>query len=258
MPFPLAGHDLEGKVVLVTGGGSGIGAGVAEAFGRAGAYVALTYLESATGANHVVNAISDQGGKALAISADLTDETEVARAFQAVTDRFGALDVLVANCGGLLQRERVSDCSLELWNRAIAVNATSTFLSCRAALQVMEAARGGTIVTISSLAAINGGGTGAAHYAAAKGAVVAFTRALAKEVGSHGIRVNSIAPGLIGTQFHDRFSTPQGREATVARTPLGREGSPADVARLALFLASPLSSFITGETIELSGGLSLA
>ena len=120
-----------------------------------------------------------------------------------------------------------------------------------------QAMMNGAIVTISSLAAINGGGAGAAHYAAAKGGVVAFTQALAKEVGGLGIRVNTVAPGLINTQFHDDFSTREGREATVARTPLAREGTPADVAGLVLFLASPLSAFITGETIEVSGGQSL-
>jgi 3-oxoacyl-[acyl-carrier protein] reductase len=249
---------LADKVVLVTGGGSGIGRGIAEAFGHAGAKVALTYRDSAAGAQQVADAIAGNGGESLALPADVTDERAVEEVFAAVVDRFGALDVLVANCGGLLQRSSVRDCSLELWNQAIAVNLTSTFLCCRAALRVMEPARSGTIVTISSLAALNGGGTGSAHYATAKGGVVTFTRALAKEAGPLGIRVNSVAPGLIGTQFHDRFSTPEGREKTVGRTPLGREGSPADVAGLVLFLASSLAAFVTGETIEVSGGQSLA
>ena len=249
---------LEGKVVLVTGGGSGIGRGIAEAFGDAGSKVALTYRESADGANEVAARIAGAGGEALTLPADLTQEAEVGRVFDEVVDRFGTLDVLVTNSGGLLQRSRVIDCSLELWNLAIAVNLTSTFLCCRAALKIMEPARSGAIVTISSLAALNGGGAGAAHYAATKGGVVAFTRALAKDVGSLGIRVNTVAPGLIGTQFHDRFSTPDGRAKTVGRTPLAREGSPADVAGVVLFLASPLAAFVTGETIEVSGGQSLA
>jgi 3-oxoacyl-[acyl-carrier protein] reductase len=252
------GLGLEGKVVLVTGGGSGIGRGIAAAFGRAGAKVALTYRESVAGAQEVVATIADGGGEALALPADLTREDEVQHVFEGVVDRFHTLDVLVTNTGGLLQRSKVVDCSLALWNEAVAVNLTSTFLCCRAALQVMEPARSGAIVTISSLAALNGGGAGAAHYAATKGGVVSFTRALAKEVGGLGIRVNTVAPGLIGTQFHDRFSTREGREKTVGRTPLAREGSPMDVAGLVLFLASPLAAFITGETIEVSGGQSLA
>ncbi|HEU0116645.1 MAG TPA: glucose 1-dehydrogenase [Thermomicrobiales bacterium] len=253
-----ASLGLEGKSVLVTGGGSGIGRGIAEAFGQAGAKVALTYRESADGANEVVAAIADRGGEAMAMAADLTGEAEVARVFDAVVDRFGTLDALVTNSGGLLQRSRIVDCPLDLWHQAIAVNLTSTFLCCRAALKIMEPARSGAIVTISSLAALNGGGSGSAHYAATKGAVVTFTRALAKDVGGLGIRVNSVAPGLIGTQFHDRFSTPEGRAKTVARTPLGREGTPRDVAGVVLFLASPLAAFVTGETIEVSGGQSLA
>jgi 3-oxoacyl-[acyl-carrier protein] reductase len=107
---------------------------------------------------------------------------------------------------------------------------------------------------MSSLAAHDGGGAGAAHYAASKGAVLTFTRSLAKEVGPLGIRVNGIAPGLIATRFHDTFSTPEGRQATVNRTPLHREGQPEDVAGIALFLASPHASFIAGETIEVNGG----
>ncbi|HET7095108.1 MAG TPA: glucose 1-dehydrogenase [Thermomicrobiales bacterium] len=253
-----AGLGLAGKVILVTGGGSGIGRGIAEAFGRAGSRVALTYRDSADGARDVVAAIEDRGGEALALAADLTDEAEVARVFDAVAERFGGLDTLVTNSGGLLQRSRIADCSLDLWNQAIAVNLTSTYLCCRAALKIMEPARSGAIVTISSLAGLNGGGAGSAHYAATKGAVVTFTRALAKDVGGFGIRVNSVAPGLIGTQFHDRFSTPEGRAKTVARTPLGREGTPQDVAGVVLFLASPLAAFVTGETIEVSGGQSLA
>jgi 3-oxoacyl-[acyl-carrier protein] reductase len=249
---------LQDKAVLVTGGGSGIGRGIAEAFGQAGARVALTYRESVAGADEVVAAIAGAGGEVLALPADLTLEEDVERVFDAVGERFGALDVLVTNSGGLLQRSRVVDCSLDLWQRAIAINLTSTFLCCRAALRLMEPARSGAIVTISSLAALNGGGAGSAHYAASKGGVVTFTRALAKEVGPLGIRVNSVAPGLIGTQFHDRFSTPEGRLKTVGRTPLAREGSPADVAGLVLYLASPLAAFITGETIEVSGGQSLA
>jgi 3-oxoacyl-[acyl-carrier protein] reductase len=118
----------------------------------------------------------------------------------------------------------------------------------------MQKAGRGTIITISSLAAHDGGGAGAAHYAASKGAILTFTRSLAKEVGSSGIRVNGIAPGLIATRFHDQFSTAAMRQGAVNRTPLGREGQPEDVAGVALFLASPAASFITGETIEVNGG----
>ena len=169
-------------------------------------------------------------------------------------ERFGKIDVLITNSGGLLQRSKVADCTRELWDQALAVNLTSMFLCCRAVLPHMERAGHGCIITMSSLAAHDGGGFGAAHYAASKGGVITFTKALAKEMGPSGIRVNSIAPGLIATRFHDRFSTPEGRQATVERTPLRREGQPQDVADAALFLASPQASFITGATIEVNGG----
>jgi 3-oxoacyl-[acyl-carrier protein] reductase len=248
---------LQGKVAVVTGGASGIGRAIAEAFGRYGASVLLTYHVSEQGASETVAAIEAAGSKAVALRANLTQEAEAERVIATAIDQFGALDILVANSGGLLQRSRVADCSLDLWQQALAVNLTSTFLCCRAALRYMEPAGRGCIITISSLAAHDGGGKGASHYAAAKGGVLTFTKALAKEVGPLGIRVNSIAPGLIATQFHDRFSTAAGRQAAVARTPLGREGMPEDIAGAALFLASPAASFITGETIEVNGGQGL-
>lgn len=250
----ISGLGLAGKVAIVTGGGSGIGRGIAEAFGRHGAHVVVSYMTSATGAEAAADMIRQSGGQARAIQADMTREEDAARIADTAIAEFGRIDVLVANSGGLLQRSRVSECSLDLWNRALSVNLTSTFLACRAVLPHMEAAQQGTIVTVSSLAAHDGGGNGAAHYAASKAGVLTFTKALAKEVGGLGIRVNSVAPGLIGTQFHDQFSTPEGRLAVVGRTPLAREGQPEDVANTVLFLASPLASFITGETIEVNGG----
>lgn len=249
--------DVRGQTAVVTGGASGIGRGVAEALGRNGANVLLTYYASDRGATEAVAAIEALGARAIALRADLTQEEDVERVVQTAIDAFGGIDILVANSGGLLQRSPVAECSLELWNNALAVNLTSTFLCCRAVLPHMRRAGRGRIITISSLAAHDGGGQGASHYAAAKAGVLTFTKALAKEVGPDGIQVNSIAPGLIGTQFHDRFNTPEGRKSVVGRTPLGREGNPDDVAGAALFLASPAASFITGETIEVNGGQGL-
>lgn len=246
-----------GQRVLVTGGASGIGRGIAEAFGRHGAQVALTYLSSDGGAAATVAAIEATGARAMAMQADLTQEADVERVVAAMVARFGGIDVLVTNAGGLLQRSRVVECSRALWDQALAVNLTSTFLCCRAVIPHMEQAGQGCIITISSLAGHDGGGAGAAHYAAAKGGVITFTRALAKELGPLGIRVNGIAPGLIATQFHDRFTSPEARQATVERTPLRREGLPDDVAGVALFLASPQAAFLAGETIEVNGGQGL-
>lgn len=245
--------ELKDKVVLVTGGASGIGRGVSEAFAREGAVVVLTWYSSDAGAAETVATIEAAGGKARAIQADLAEPGEAARVIEDIVSTEGRLDVVVANSGGLLQRSPIETCPLELWNKAIAVNLTSTFLTCQAAIPHLKQTRG-SIVTVASLAAHDGGGAGSGHYATSKGGVLTFTRALAKELGPAGVRVNSVAPGLIGTQFHDQFSTPEGRLATVGRTPLAREGTPDDVASAILYLASERASFLTGEVIEVNGG----
>ena len=251
------GFDLSRQVAIVTGGASGIGRAISEGLARCGASVLLTYFASDQGASETVSTIEAAGGQAVALWADLTQEAEAERVVGAAVERFSGVDILVTNSGGLLQRSRVPDCPLELWSTALAVNLTSTFLCCRAVLPHMERAGKGCIITISSLAAHDGGGQGASHYASPKAGVLTFTKALAKEVGPIGVRVNSVAPGLIATQFHDRFSTPEGRQAVVGRTPLSREGKPEDVAGAVLFLASPHAAFITGEAIEVNGGQGL-
>jgi 3-oxoacyl-[acyl-carrier protein] reductase len=251
------GIDLNGQVAVVTGGASGIGRAVSEALGAAGAKVLLTYFQSDQGAAETVAAIGEAGSEAEAVRADLALEADAALVAARAVERFGGIDILVANSGGLLRRSPVAECTLELWQAALNVNLTSTFLACRAVLPHMQRRGKGCIVTVSSLAAHDGGGQGAAHYAAAKGGVLTFTKALAKEAAPSGIRVNGVAPGLIATQFHDRFSTPEGRKAVVGRTPLGREGTPEDVAGAVLYLVSPMASFLAGETIEVNGGQGL-
>ena len=244
---------LSGKSVLITGGASGIGQGIALAFAAEGANVAITYATSDPA--ETTDKIKALGRKVLAMKADLRLEKDCDSVVKETISAFGDLDILVANSGGLLKRSRVAETSLELWNEALALNLTSTFLCCRAALRHMEAKKKGNIILMSSLAAHDGGGFGASHYAATKGAILTYTRAMAKEVGPLGIRVNGLAPGLIATRFHDTFSTSEGRKATVERTALRREGTPQDVALAALFLASDDASFLAGETIEVNGGL---
>lgn len=247
---------VEGKIAIVTGGASGIGRGVSEAFASSGIKVALTYYESEAGAKETVAGIEAAGGEALAIKADLTKEADAERVVAETVAKFGRVDIVVANSGGLLKRAPLVETTLEFWNEVFAVNVVSTFLICKAALPALIEAGGGSIVTMGSMAAHDGGGPNAVHYAASKGAILTFTKALAKQVAPHNIRVNSVAPGLIGTQFHDEFNTLEGRAATVARTPIQREGTPEDVAASILFLASPRASFITGETIQINGGQS--
>lgn len=239
---------------FVTGGASGIGAAIVRAHAARGDNVAFTFWSSAAEAQSLQ---AELGSCALAMHCDVTDEAQVDNAFAQVRSRFGRLDTVVANAGGLLERVKCADMTLEFWNRALALNLTSAFLCCRAALRQMLPQRGGNIVIISSLAGHDGGGPGASHYGAAKGALLAYTRALAKEAGPEGVRVNAIAPGLIATRFHDVFNTPQGRAAGVERTPLRREGQPDDVAHAALYLSSTGASFITGEVIEVNGGMAL-
>lgn len=245
------------KVVLVTGGASGIGAATTRAFAREGAKVAFTFITSEDEAKAIEAEIRAAGGTALAIRADLTSAEEVDATFAAVAEKLGPLDVLFANAGGILGRAPATETPLDLWMECFDVNVTSTFLACQAALKVMAPRKSGAIVTMTSLAAFNGGGTGASHYAASKGAVVTYTRGLAKEYGPLGIRVNGVAPGLIATRFHDRFNTPEGRKGAVDQTPLRREGTSEDVAESVVFLASDRASFITGEILQINGGLGI-
>lgn len=249
--------ELLGKRALVMGGASGIGKATSLALAKAGADVVLTYWSSNTEAEEVVSEIKAMGRKAHAIKADLTDGAVAEQVWEEAEKAIGEVDTLFANIGGLIQRCRVVDMPLSLWNEGVNLNLTSTFLICQAALKRMEVRKSGVIVTMSSLAAFDGGGPGSSHYASAKAAVATFTRALAKEVGPIGIRVNGVSPGLIATRFHDTFNTPANRLAIAERTPARREGQPEDVANVVVFLASERAAFLAGEIIQVNGGLGL-
>ena len=249
--------ELIGKRALVMGGASGIGKATSLALAKAGADVVLTYWSSNTEAEEVVAEIKAMGRKAHAIKADLTDGAVAEQVWEEAEKAIGEVDTLFANIGGLIQRCRVVDMPLSLWNEGVNLNLTSTFLICQAALKRMEPRKSGVIVTMSSLAAFDGGGPGSSHYASAKAAVATFTRALAKEVGPLGIRVNGVSPGLIATRFHDTFNTPANRLAITERTPARREGEPEDVANVVVFLASDKAAFLAGEIIQVNGGLGL-
>lgn len=249
--------EFAGKVVIITGGASGIGGATTLAFAKAGAKVAFTYATSADEARALEAEIAKFDGQCLAIQADMTLPETVEKVFVETEKAFGPVDIVFSNAGGMLQRSRCAETPFDLWQKVIAVNLTSTFLTCQAALKRMEPRKSGVIVTMASLAGFDGGGPGASHYAATKGAVATYTRAWAKEVSGLGIRVNGVAPGLIATRFHDTFSTPEGRKGTVEKTPLRREGQPEDVANTVLFLASDRASFLTGEIIQINGGLAV-
>lgn len=244
--------SFAGQAVLVTGGASGIGRGIVEAFQAAGAQVAFTYTSSTQAASELAATAPD---RLLAIAADLRRPEECERVVSEAEARFGGLSVIVTNAGGLVARAKTIETTAALWQEAFDLNVLSTVFTIKAALPGMLARKSGSIITVGSIAAHNGG-SNAAHYSSMKGAIHTFTRALAKEAAPH-VRVNGVSPGLIGTRFHDTFSSAEKRAATVAQTPLAREGSPADVAGAVLYLASPLASFLTGEIIEVNGGIGM-
>jgi 3-oxoacyl-[acyl-carrier protein] reductase len=245
--------DLSGKVALVTGGARDIGRATVLKLAEAGAAVAVNYFGSEEKAHSLITAINDNGGKAIAVKADVTNTESVEAMIAEVESKLGRIDVLVNNAGGLLARKRLDEMDAAFMEQVITINFTSMLIVTRAALPHMN--DGGAIVNLSSLAAHDGGGPGSVVYAASKGAVLTATRGLAKELGARKIRVNAVSPGLINTTFHDTFTKPEARSATAARTLAGREGESDDVARAILFLASDASSYINGEAIQVNGGL---
>ena len=206
--------NLQGRVALVTGGARDIGAAVVRALAASGAAVVVNYHGSADRAAALVAEIAQEGGRALAVQADVTRPDDVRRLLDATHDAFGRLDILVNNAGGLVARKPMAEMDVDFWRTVLDLNLTSVFLVTQAALPHM--ADGGAIVNLSSLAARDGGGGGAIAYSTAKGAVLTFTRGLSKELAPRRIRVNCVSPGLIATTFHDTFTKPEVRQAVAA------------------------------------------
>jgi 3-oxoacyl-[acyl-carrier protein] reductase len=246
--------DLSGKVAIVTGGARDIGAAVVRALASNGASVVVNYASSAERANALAAEVTAAGGRAIAVRADVTREAEVRRLVDETRAAFGdRVDVLVNNAGGIVKRTKLEDMTPAFWDEVFALNTKSVFLVTQAVVPAMT--DGGAIVNLASLAARDGGGGGAVAYSAAKGAVLTMTRGLAKELGARKIRVNCVSPGMIDTTFHDVHTPQAAREATVAKTLVGRQGTPDDVANAVLFLASDASAYLTGESVEINGGL---
>ena len=243
---------LSGKTAIVTGGGRDIGKACVMALAAEGANVVINYHSSSVGADSAVKEIQAAGGKALALKGDLTDQKDVDALIARTVETFGAVDVLVNNTGGLVARKTIAEMDLAHWNAVMDLNLTSAFLMIKACLPHMSA--GSAIVNLASQAGRDGGGPGAVAYATSKGAMMTFTRGLAKELGPD-IRVNAINPGMIDTDFHNIFTKDAVRANVANATPLKREGRPQEIGDLVVFLASDKSSFMTGTSVDINGGL---
>lgn len=250
-PSPL--RDMENRVAVVTGGGRGIGRAISRELARQGAAVVVNYAAHAQAAESAVIEIERDGGQAMAIRADVSDRTAVEAMVHAAVQRFGGIDILVNNAG-IDVAVSVLDTTDADWERIFAVNARGCFLCTQIAARVMvDVGDGGRIINISSLNA-RLGWIARAAYSASKGAMEAFTRCCARDLGQYGITVNAVAPGAIRTDIWGDALTPGAEKAQAERVALGHIGEPEDVAGIVVFLASPSARFITGEVILVDGG----
>jgi 3-oxoacyl-[acyl-carrier protein] reductase len=245
---------LDGKVAIVAGGARDIGRAISEKLAAGGCKVIASYHSSETQAAETVAAIEASGGTAVAVRGDLTKQADVENLVSATRKAFGdRIDILVNVVGGLVARKTLAEMDVEFFESVLRLNVISTFLTSKFVVPHMPT--GGAIVNLSSLAGRDGGGPGAGAYSTSKGAVITFTRALAKELGPRNIRANCVCPGMISTTFHDTFTKDEVRANVAAGTPLRREGQAREVADLVAYLASSESSFITGASVDINGGL---
>lgn len=246
--------DLNDRAVLVTGASTGIGAAVAKALAVQGAKVAVHYNESAAAAEAVLADIRHAGGEAILIQGDVSKPGGSERVVEAAAEKLGGLDGLINNAGGMLGRVPTAEMDDAHYARVMDLNARSVLAATKAAVPFLKR-RQGFVINTTSIAARNGGGNGAILYAAAKGFVSTITRGHAKEFVGDGIRVNAVAPGIIATPFHDRYTSPEMLDAQRQSVPMARVGTPDECVGAYLFLASPLlSGYITGQIIEVNGG----
>ncbi|MBI2192572.1 MAG: SDR family oxidoreductase [Planctomycetes bacterium] len=244
--------ELKDQVVWITGGASGIGKACGRLFAREGARVALTDLESER-LRTAVSELSGLPGPVEAFAADITNAGVVRAVVQALVARWGRLDALV-NSAGIYRELPADQIPLEQWNQVLLVNLGGTFLCCQAALEIMKARGRGSIVNLSSVAGEVGGIVAGADYAASKAGVICLTKSLAKAAGRYGVRVNTICPGIIDTPMTAPWPADR-KEDLAHKTPLGRLGTPEEVAGVALFLCSRLASFVHGARLDVNGGI---
>lgn len=245
---------LKGKVAIVTGGARDLGRAISVKLASEGAKIVINYFDKIEEAEETQQLIKAVQGESIIVQGDMTKAADVKRVFEEGMKAFGnKLDILVNVVGGLVGRKSITEQDEDWYNFLMDVNMKSCWLCTREAVPHM--ADGGSIINFSSLAARDGGGAGASLYATSKGAVMTFTRSMAKELGPQGIRVNALAPGTIATSFHDRFNTPENREKMKSVYPLRREGDAGDVADLVAFLACDDSDYLTGTNIDINGGI---
>lgn len=243
---------LEGKIALITGGSRGIGAAIAQRFAEMGADVAFTYLSSEERAKKVESDLKALGSNAKAYQSDASSFSQAEELVKAVLADYGKIDVLINNAG-ITRDTLMLRMSEEQWDQVMQTNLKSVFNLTKHALRSMLKARSGSIINMSSVVGVFGN-AGQANYAASKAGIFGFTKSIAKEVGSRGIRCNAIAPGFIGTEMTDELDD-KTRDAFLASIPLKRLGEAKDVADACVFLGSDMSSYISGQTLSVCGAL---
>jgi len=247
--------DLAGRIALVTGGSRGIGRETSLRLAEAGAQVVINYHKSRDEAEKLRDEIVGSGGSAELFQADISVAMDVERLFMFMKDQHQGIDILVNNAG-IIRDNLLLAMELPEWEQVIRLNLTGAFLCTRAAAELMLVRHAGKIINMASISSIKGG-RGQVNYAAAKGGLVSFTRACAVELAGKGIQVNAVLPGVITTDMTTRVRKRAG-EAILKGIPQGRFGTPADVANLVVFLASDLADYITGQSIVIDGGFSVA